>query len=440
MVGKRIKEFSKIIFIFTLIFLICCDGKDTKDKEQRPYENVLYDNIIDNIYNNVYNNINNNIKAVQVDAGEEFTCALLDTKEVKCWGDNSSGQLGDGTICEGSSVGYTGENCQKPMPVDVVGLSSGISKISAGVSHTCALLDTGKVECWGSGPLGDGSTIDSSVPVEVIGITGAIDISSGGGHTCVVLSTGGVKCWGYNDSGQVGDGTYCSYMDCPNFSDLYKITPVDVVGLSSGAVAISAGGSHTCALLSSGKVKCWGDGTTTPVEVSNLSDVKAISAGGYHTCALISSGGIKCWGRNFWGELGNGSININCEVFYDDPRCWSIIPVDVMELTSGVIDISVGGFDWESAHSCALLSTGEIKCWGDNWDGQLGDGSTNDSGIPVNVIGITDAIDITVGDFHTCAVLSTGEIKCWGDNSSGQLGDGSTTDSTVPVNVIGIGP
>ena len=184
-------------------------------------------------------------------------------------------------------------------------------------------------------------------------------ISAGRNHTCALLSTGGVKCWGYNGVNALGDGTYTS-----------RLTPANVSGLSSGVSAIAAGGSHTCALLSTGGVKCWGynfygqlgDGTrtdrTTPTDVSGLSSgVSAIVAGLNHTCALLSTGGVKCWGWNSNGQLGNGS-NTN-----------KTTPTDVSGLSSGVSAIAAG-----ETHTCALLSTGGVKCWGSGDLGQLGNG------------------------------------------------------------------
>ena len=193
-------------------------------------------------------------------AGEEHTCALTSAGGVKCWGDNESGELGDGTTMD------------RYIPVAVSGLASGVVAISAGALHTCALTGAGGVTCLGGndfGQLGDGTTTERHAPVAASGLaSGVAAISAGGGHTCALTSAGGVKCWGDNGSGQLGDGTTTQ-----------RDTPVDVSGLATGVAAITAGGAHTCALTSAGGVKCWGDnnfgqlgdGTTTerhrPVEV-----------------------------------------------------------------------------------------------------------------------------------------------------------------------------
>jgi murein DD-endopeptidase MepM/ murein hydrolase activator NlpD len=210
---------------------------------------------------------------------------------------------------------------------------------------------------------------------------------------------------------------------------------VDVIGLTSGVTAIATGISHTCALTTGGGIKCWGqsgtgavgDGTTitrlSPVDVIGLSNgVMSISTGGWHTCALTSSGGIKCWGRNDMGELGDGTI------------IHRLSPVDVVGLSNGVTYISSG-----EAHNCALVSNGGIECWGYNNSGQLGDGSTTQRLLPVNVVGLTNGvIAFTTGYVHTCALTSSGGIKCWGYNNYGQLGDGTITTRLSPVDVIGL--
>jgi alpha-tubulin suppressor-like RCC1 family protein len=343
----------------------------------------------------------------KVDMGGWHTCIILDNGSVKCWGRNDYGQLGDGTTTD------------KYTPVVVNGLSNVVA-IATSTYHSCALLSDGTVKCWGRndrGELGDGViSLYESTPVVVNRLSNVVAISTGGYHTCALLSDGTVKCWGANDRGQLGDGT---------LED--KSTPVTVKGLSN-AIAIASGDLHTCALLGDGTVKCWGgnyfgqlgDGTnvskSTPITVNGLTNAVAISAGGYHTCALLSDGTVKCWGRNDRGELGDGKV-----VSYEST------PVTVIGL-SNVIEISTG-----VAHTCALLNDGTVKCWGNNADGQLGDGTTTPSSVPVTVNGLSNVIMITTGGWHTCALFNDGTIKCWGDNYFGQLGDGTQNDSPIPV-------
>ena len=335
---------------------------------------------------------------------------------VKCWGHNGHGQLGNGSIAQSSVLG------------DVSGLSSGVTAINAGGEHTCALTTSGGVKCWGSndfGQLGNGSTANSSVPVDVSGLTsGVTAISAGEHHTCALTTSGGVKCWGHNGFGQLGNGSTAA-----------SSIPVDVSSLTSGVFAISADGEHTCAMTTSGGVKCWGSNnngqlgngntanSSVPVDVSGLSSgVNAVSAGGFHTCALTTGAGVKCWGANGYGQLGNNST------------ANSSTPVDVSGLSSGVTAISASGI-----HTCALIMGGGVKCWGHNGSGQLGNNSTVNSSIPVDVSGLSSEVTaISTGDDYTCALTTAGGLKCWGNNGYGQLGNGSTANSSVPVDVSGL--
>jgi len=357
-----------------------------------------------------------------ITAGAFHTCALTSVGGVECWGYNDDGQLGDGTTSESSTPAHVSST-----PVDVSGLSSGVSAITGGWAHTCALTDAGAVDCWGNndyGQLGDGTTAESLTPVAVSGLSSGVSaISAGGFGTCALTSAGGVECWGYNDDGELGDGTTTD-----------SSTPVDVSGLSSGVSAIAAGFYQTCALTSAGAVECWGDNTygelgdgtttdsSTPVDVSGLSSgVIAIAAGAVQTCALTSAGAVECWGDNTYGELGDGTTTD------------SSTPVEVSGLSSGVVAITAGSQD-----TCALTSAGAVECWGDNYDGELGDGTTTDSSTPVDVSGLSSGvIAITAGSEHTCALTSAGAVDCWGNNNYGQLGDGTMTSTSTPVEAIG---
>ena len=350
-------------------------------------------------------------------AGYFHTCALMNTGGVLCWGGNSDGQLGDGT----TTNHYT--------PVAVSGLSSGVTAIAAGSYHTCALTNTGGVLCWGNnwyGQLGDGTTTNRYAPVAVNGLSsGVVAIAAGGFfHTCALTNTGGVLCWGNNWYGQLGDGTTTN-----------RYAPAAVSGLSSGVTAIAADGDHTCALTNTGGVLCWGnnwygqlgDGTTTwpysPVAVSGLSSgITAIVVGGDHTCALTNTRGVLCWGNNYYGQLGDGTTTNR------------YTPVAVSGLSSGVAAIAAGG-----DHTCALMNTGGVLCWGDNYYGQRGDGTTTNRYTPVAVSGLSSGVvTIATGSDHTCALTNTGGVLCWGNNYYGQLGDGTTTNRYTPVAVSGL--
>ena len=344
-----------------------------------------------------------------IDAGYQHTCVLTSGGGVKCWGSNEFGQLGDGTTTNSG------------VPIDVTGLPSGVSAIAAGGAHTCALTNGGGVKCWGAnhvGQLGNGSTIESAVPVDVSGLASGVSaIAAGGSVTCALRIDGAVRFWGSNDWGQLGDGTTTD-----------SSFPVDVSSLRSGVTAIAVGENHTCALTTGGRVKCWGynyfgelgNGTTTdsstPVDVSDLqSGVNAITAANNRTCALTGVGGVKCWG---YGNLGNNTTD------------GSSIPVDVSGLASGVTAIAAGG-----GRTCALTSGGGVKCWGNSMYGQLGSGSPADVDVPVDVSGLGSGVAaIAAGGGHNCALMSDGAVTCWGDNWYGQLGGGTHCDSSnVPV-------
>ncbi len=320
-----------------------------------------------------------------------------------CWGMNVSGQLGNGSV-----------TWLPNSPGDVIGLTSNVVDIAAGISHTCALMDDGRIRCWGDnslGQLGDGTAYqESTVPVELSRITNdVVAISAGGWHTCAQMQTGIAKCWGANHTGQLGDGTPSSEPS----------VPVDVNEPGVSWVTLSAGGYHSCGLTSTAEVKCWGSngngqlgvGATNviepPIDVVGLSGpVSAISTGDGHACALTAQGGVQCWGANSNGQLGDGTLVSH------------FTPADVDGLTTGVVAINAGG-----KHTCALMNTGTVKCWGHNQFGQLGDQTTWDRLTPVDVAALPkDVISITAGSEHSCAFTMTGGAWCWGSNLHGQLG------------------
>jgi uncharacterized repeat protein (TIGR01451 family) len=354
--------------------------------------------------------------AASIATGNGHACALTSAGGITCWGANSQGQVGDGsTTARGN-------------PVRVSGFIRGATAVAAGDYHSCALTAAGGVECWGSnnwGQLGDGSTTNRSAPVEVDGLAGDVAaITAGAAHTCALTTAGGVECWGDDHLGQLGDG-----------SNGYRVTPVAVSGLGSGVAAITAGASDTCALTTTGGVLCWGfnglgqlgDGSNVnsnvPVPVSGLaSGVAAISAGSGHTCALTTAGGVLCWGWNYHGQLGDGS------------GLDSYTAVPVSGLASGVAAISAKAND-----SCALTTAGGVLCWGENGHGQLGDGGTDDSNIPVGVSGLASGVAaISTGYYHACILTTAGGLACWGQDNYGQLGDGGTDEQHVPVAIASI--
>lgn len=348
------------------------------------------------------------LRVTQIATGRYHTCAVTEAGGVKCWGQNTNGVLGDGTTTN------------RTTPVDVVGLTSGVARVELGLYFSCALTSGGGVKCWGDGgssQLGNGGVGVSYTPVDVVGLSsGVTNLSLGAYHACAVVG-GGAKCWGSNRYGSVGDNTTTS-----------RSTPTNVTGLTSGVVQVAAGSEHTCALTTSGGAKCWGfngygqlgNGTTslqvlTQANVTGLtSGVASVAALGNSSCARTTSGGVKCWGGNTNGDLGDGTTTNRTT------------PVDVVGLTSGVAQLSTG---------CAVTTSGGAKCWGYNANGVLGDGTTTNRTTPVNVTGLSSGVSsIARGANHTCAIVS-GVAKCWGHNLYGQLGDGTNTGSPTPVSV-----
>lgn len=342
------------------------------------------------------------VRGVDIAAGVSHSCVLLSDGSVRCWGFNGWNELG---VSNGMSSlvpvvagGVSGSNrgtsidasnqhvcvvtrearayCWGKDDYDQLGrgfVSADVLAVGAGNEHTCALVYPDRVRCWGrggSGRLGASTPwLDQSSWVYVRGVTGATGLAVGHAHACAVIDDGTVRCWGDNGSDQVGNDSGLSAVDTGQLA-------VDV----EGAIAVAAGASHSCALLSNGTVKCWGgnasgqlgDGTNMPqpvaVPVLGLTDVVAIDAGLSHTCAVLEDGTARCWGNNDAGELGDGT-NVS-----------RVNPVVVQGL-SGVVAISAGGL-----HSCAVLDTGRVHCWGSNHEGQLGDGTQMGSYVPVEVL------------------------------------------------------
>ncbi len=381
------------------------------------------------------------VTVVAVAAGHEFTCALPEEGGVKCWGHNNWGQLGDGLAC--------GSFCTTP--TEVSGLTGLISSIAAGGEHACVVTGAGAAKCWGSNyyaQLGDGTTSTSTTPVDVVGLqAGTISVGAGVQHSCALMQTQDVKCWGRNLMGALGNGT-----------TVMSTSAVDVSGLT-GVASITLGGGHSCALTTAGGVYCWGNNhagqlgavtmeicdsgivlwacSTIPVKVSGLDEVVAIEAGSAHTCAVIDGGGVKCWGQNGYGQLGDGTT-------IDRPN-----PIDVSGLPGPVTAVALGGL-----HTCVLTTASGVYCWGQRIKGQLGDGTSGFdhpqfSSTPVNVNGLAGKgiTAITAVSTHTCALTAEDRVKCWGSDQYGQLGTGRTETGTssnflrsTPIYVIGLGP
>jgi len=372
---------------------------------------------------------------VQIKAGDASTCALLDTGAVRCWGDNSVGQLGRG------NTDLIGDN-ETPASAGDIDLGGTATKIAVGDHHACALLGTGSVRCWGDGTsgrlgyastarIGDNETPAGAGDVDVGGPV--VDLAAGGQHTCAILATGAVRCWGAGGGGRLGYGNTSSVGDTERPS---SAGDVDLGGI---AIQIAAAGLHTCAVLDTGAVRCWGSAQQGRLGHANLADigddetprtagdvdiggpVTQIATGAAHTCAIVA-GHVRCWGAAAHGRLGHGGASITI----GDDETPAARPV--LQLGGPADQITAGG-----DHACALLTGGNVVCWGSNANGQngnptrdaIGDDETPGAAGPIALGG--SAVEIAAGSQHTCARLTTGAVRCWGFGSSGRLGYANTT-------------
>jgi alpha-tubulin suppressor-like RCC1 family protein len=273
-----------------------------------------------------------------------------------------------------------------------------------------------------------GITGTASVPTNVTGLTsGVTAISAGWEHTCAVVA-GVAKCWGYGFMGELGDNSTGN-----------SFAPANVQNVPTTMAGVACGDAFSCGRDSAGALYCWGedsadgclgDGYAAGQQSSVAVDVQVITsgaqkviAGTLHSCAIASAGALYCWGYGGYGALGNGYTTT------------SSVPDPVQGLSSGVVDVAAG-----LDHTCAVTSAGAVLCWGQNTRGQLGNNSTMQSLVPGPVQGLSSGFTaVSVGDSHACALASTGAVWCWGYNANGQLGISTTTttQSLVPVLVTG---
>jgi alpha-tubulin suppressor-like RCC1 family protein len=345
------------------------------------------------------------------------------------WGQNGHGELG---------AGY--RNGFSTLPLSVRGLS-GIESLVAGYNFSLALLGDGTVRSWGGNTfaqLGDGSRAESDALVPVAGLSGVTALAAGGATAMALLSDGTVMTWGGNAYGELGNGTTGKGVENGTASPI----PIPVKGLS-GVVAIAAGGADDVALLGNGTLMAWGenrngqlgDGTTVekdvPTPVRGLAGVKAVAMGGQsshggHMLALLMNGSVMAIGENQSGQLGDGATTS------------SSAPVPVAGL-SGVTAIAAN-----VSHSMALLGDGTVRTWGGDQYGELGVGPAPQTcvGIPCSTLPVAVSLQhvtaISAG-WRFSLALSGGTVSSWGLNDLGQLGNGTTTNSAVPVPVSGLG-
>jgi alpha-tubulin suppressor-like RCC1 family protein len=343
------------------------------------------------------------------------SCALLDNASVKCWGSNQHGRLGLGN---NNSIGDQSGEMAALTGIDL-GTGRTATAIAAGGNHTCALLDNASVKCWGrnqNGQLGIGNTehmgntsneMGDDLPSIDLG-TGrtATAIAAGYFHTCALLDNASVKCWGRNSEGQLGLGNTTQIGD--NSNEMGDNLPSIDLGTGRTATAIAAGAYLTCALLDNGAVKCWGDNNIGQLGIGNTTDMgdnsgemgddlpsidlgtgrtaTAIASIRNHHCAILDNASVKCWGENAQGQLGIDNTNLMGDETGDMGDNLPSIDLGTGRTATA---IAAGYF-----HSCAALDNGAVKCWGDNFYGQLGIGTTDDMGNNTGEMAALTGIDL----------------------------------------------
>ena len=348
-------------------------------------------------------------------AGGQHTCAVATTGEGYCWGDNSSGQLGNGSFTATAT----------PLPV---ALGKPFLAVTLGDSHSCGLVSEGwgpQAYCWGansSGQLEVGDRFAHAAPTLVSGSWYSLTtLSAGGGFTCEVTAyDDAAECAGDNTGGELGTGDTVSRL-------LPTATATFIPGFGNVQFnALVTGRAHACG-LSGPSYYCWGANAsgqlglgdtatrTVPTFRNQSPSFAELAAGGDHTCALTAAGAAYCWGRNAAGELGDGTTAAR------------LLPVPVTG------DLTFTSLAAGRDHTCGLTASGAAYCWGGNTYGQVGDGSISNRSTPVPVAGGLTFAALAAGDSHTCGVTPTGAAYCWGRNAQGQLGDGTTVDRWAPA-------
>lgn len=368
----------------------------------------------------------------QMTAGYSFACAVLTDGKVRCWGDNAYGQIG--SVAAGPA---------QKTPLEVPGLTSVVS-VAATFGTACALLADKTVTCWGSnssGQLGQGA-VDTNVhatPAPVPGLTGVTFLAgSSGGTFCAIVDGGAIRCWGGNGVGQVGDGS----SGAPKPSPSTVCQPGSTATPCSpavGATFVAGGDDHTCAVLAGGQVACWGGNGFAqlgraadnvahpfPAVIAGLTATH-LTGGNRMTCAA-SGGGAKCWGANGAGRLGNGTNDTA-----------QVTPVSVCtKQDCSTLLTNVTAVSTYDISVCALAG-GAVKCWGDNTDGQLGDGNaTTSQNFAASTAIAGGAVQVVSGGQTNYAVVVDGanrDVRCWGTDGQGECGDDAPagTERKTPI-------
>ncbi len=359
--------------------------------------------------------------------GEPSVCATACGDGVVVGGEGcDDGGITNGDGCDATCGIEFGWSCSGLGPSTCT-LSETLADVALGGFGGCVLTATGRVGCFGDNTeseVGNGTdNVETFVPADT-SIADATQITAGDEHHCALRAGGTVWCWG--DNSNLQQGVAGTANDQP--------VPQQIAGLT-GMRAVSAGGDHTCVLDSFGQIQCWGDGdnrqlgrssttdseTPIPVTLPAGRTATAVSAGGDHTCALLDDATVACWGDDDNGQLGDGSPGTDSET-----------PTVAVGLT-GVVQLDTG-FN----NTCARTMAGEVYCWGDNLDGQIGDGTTTDRSTPTLVTLPATAVDVSVGTDFVCALLSNDAIYCWGESTDYETGQASNLDQTTPQLVPGL--
>ncbi len=347
---------------------------------------------------------------LDLESGGNHTCVVLADRSVRCWGFNSAGQIGYQNFASHASG-------VPPNAVDSV------VQLALGSFHSCARAASGTVTCWGqatSGQHGNGTLNEGPAATRVQAIDDAIDLWAGTSLTCARRPSGAISCWGPQSPGR-------DLTPQPNVIDVPELR---------GAVELAIGDGHGCARWSSGGVRCWGqrfygqlgDGSSgelsiqaDPVDVSDITDAVEVGAGNGFSCARLATGRVKCWGRNHFGQVGNGMSGDT-----------HLAPAFV-EGAEDAVELAVG-----RGQSCVRLSDGRVRCWGNNESGQAGSSDAPGRNLRAMLVpDLSDVIAITVGNTHSCAQIRDGRVRCWGNNAEGQLGNGTASGGgPYPVTAV----
>jgi len=399
--GRPTPTFA-LLLITTLV--VSCRGEDMMSPGHQSATRTL----------NLEKTAGSQTRFVSVSAGSSHTCALTSQGAAFCWGHSiSNGQYGPSLVPAAVRGGHR------------------FASVTTGTAHSCAVTHNGETYCWGwneFGQLGTGSSVSMTIePILVADDLRFGSVTGSYGHTCGATLSGAGYCWGLNHSGQLGDGT-----------TIQRWIPTPINGnLRFRLVSAGDNGIHTCGLTQDGKSYCWGlNGNgilgnedaainsthTTPIPAAGSLRFISLEAGGNHNCGLTSGRAAYCWGHNSGGQLGNGTSG------------WATSGPTPVRVSGGLKfnEISAG-----SGHTCGVTVNHKAYCWGSNSYGELGigapDSDTHPEPLPLS--GELEFRKISAGSGHTCGVTTDQRIYCWGRNYIGQLGNGTTVDSPIPIPV-----